>query len=152
MALLHHHGTRRGWVVSSTSRPHFNPGKTQYPFYRSLGGPQGQSGRAEILVPTGIPSWTIQPLVSRYTDWATQSTLCLYSYLKCYTSHVLNFRATISNHKILWGRSNCCHNFQWPNNILFYTVKTEFIKKKFHISDIGTVAAYQNVTLQNFCS
>ena len=30
------------------------PGKTRYPFYRSLGGPQGWSERAENLVPTGI--------------------------------------------------------------------------------------------------
>ena len=30
------------------------PGKTRYPFYRRLGGPQGRSGRAENLVPTGI--------------------------------------------------------------------------------------------------
>jgi len=30
------------------------PGKTRYPFYRRLGGPQGRSGRVEILVPTGI--------------------------------------------------------------------------------------------------
>ena len=29
------------------------PGKTRYPFYGRLGGPQGQSGRAENLVPTG---------------------------------------------------------------------------------------------------
>ena len=29
-------------------------GKTRYPFYRWLGGPQGRSGRAENLVPTGI--------------------------------------------------------------------------------------------------
>ena len=29
------------------------PGKTLYPFYRRLGGPQGGSGRAENLVPTG---------------------------------------------------------------------------------------------------
>ena len=29
------------------------PGKTRYPFYRRLGGPQGRSGRAENLVPTG---------------------------------------------------------------------------------------------------
>jgi len=28
--------------------------KTQYPFYRRLGGPQGWSGWAENLVPTGI--------------------------------------------------------------------------------------------------
>ena len=39
-----------------------------YPFYRRLGGPQGRSGRAENLVPTGIRSRTVQPVVSRYTD------------------------------------------------------------------------------------
>ena len=31
-------------------------GKTRYPFYRRLGGPQGRSARAEILVPTWIRS------------------------------------------------------------------------------------------------
>jgi len=38
------------------------PGKTRYPFYRRLGGPQGQSGRVENLVPTGILSRIIQPV------------------------------------------------------------------------------------------
>ena len=47
------------------------PGKTRYPFYKRLGGPQGRSGRAENLVPTGIRSQTVQPVVSRYTDWDT---------------------------------------------------------------------------------
>jgi len=32
------------------------PGKTQYPFDRRLGGPQGWSGWAENLVPTWIRS------------------------------------------------------------------------------------------------
>jgi len=32
------------------------PGKTRYPFYRRLGGPQGRSGQAENLVTTGIRS------------------------------------------------------------------------------------------------
>jgi len=41
------------------------PGKTRYPFYRRLGGPQGRSGRAENLFPTGIRLPTIQPIVSR---------------------------------------------------------------------------------------
>ena len=50
------------------------PGKTRYPFYRRLGGPQGRSGRAENLVPTGIRSWTVQPVASQYTDWATRPT------------------------------------------------------------------------------
>jgi len=49
-------------------------GKTRYPFYRRLGGPQGRSGRAEYLVSTGNGSRTVQPVVSRYTDWAIRPT------------------------------------------------------------------------------
>jgi len=55
------------WSVARPGRT-LPPGKTRYPFYRRLGGPQGRSGRAENLVPTGIRSWTVQPVVSRYTD------------------------------------------------------------------------------------
>ena len=62
--LFHDRGTRRGWVVSSTPRPQVTPGKTRYPFYGRLGGSQGRSGRAENLVPTGIRSRTVQPVVS----------------------------------------------------------------------------------------
>ena len=51
------------------------PGKSRYPFYRRLGGSQGRSGRAENLVPTGIWSRNVQPVVSRYTDWATGPTI-----------------------------------------------------------------------------
>ena len=72
--LFHDRGTRRGWVVSSTPRRTLPPGKTRYPFYRRLGGPQGRSRRAENLVPTGTRSRTVQPVVSRYTDWATRPT------------------------------------------------------------------------------
>jgi len=62
------------WSAARPSRT-LPPGKTRYPFYRRLGGPQGRSGRAENLVPTGIRSRTVQPVVSRYTDWATGPTL-----------------------------------------------------------------------------
>jgi len=51
------------------------PGKTRYPFYGRLSGTQGRSRRAENLVPTGIRSRTVQPVVSRYTDWSTRSTM-----------------------------------------------------------------------------
>ena len=44
------------------------PGKTRYPLYRRLGGPQGRSGQAEYIVPTVIGSRTVQLVVSRYTD------------------------------------------------------------------------------------
>ena len=50
------------------------PGRTRYPFYRRLRGPQDGSGRAENQVPTGIRSLTVQPVVSRYTDGATRPT------------------------------------------------------------------------------
>jgi hypothetical protein len=48
------------------------PGKkTQYPLYRRLGGPQGRSGRVrKISSPSGFDPWTLQPVVSRYTDYA----------------------------------------------------------------------------------
>ena len=72
--LFHDRGTRRGRVVSSTSRPHFTPGKDLIPILREVCGPHGQSGRAENLVPTGILPRTVQPVVSRYTDCATRPT------------------------------------------------------------------------------
>jgi len=63
------------WLAARPGRT-LPPGKTRYPFYRRLGGPQGRSGRAENLVPTGIRSWTVQPVViSRYTDLATRPTI-----------------------------------------------------------------------------
>jgi len=68
--LLYDRGTRRGWVVSSTPRPHFAPGKD----FRA----SGPVWRAEKLVPTGIRSQTVQPVVIRYTDWATRPTEVTY--------------------------------------------------------------------------
>jgi hypothetical protein len=62
------------WSAARPGRT-LTPGKTRYPLYRRLGGPQGRSGRAENLVSTGIRSRTVQPVVSRYTDWATRPTI-----------------------------------------------------------------------------
>ena len=51
------------------------PGKTWYPLYRRLGGPQGRSGRMrKILPPPGFDPQTVQPVASRYTDRAIPST------------------------------------------------------------------------------
>jgi len=51
------------WSASRSGRT-LPLGKTRYPFYRRLGGPQGRSGRTENLFPTGIRSRTVQPVVS----------------------------------------------------------------------------------------
>jgi hypothetical protein len=46
-------------------------GKPLYPFYKKLGRPRGRYGQArKIWAPTGIRSPTVQPLASRYTDYA----------------------------------------------------------------------------------
>ena len=72
--LFHESGTRRGEWSAAPPGHTFPPGKTLYRFYRRLGGPQGRFGRVENLVPTVIRSRTVQPVVSRYTDWATGPT------------------------------------------------------------------------------
>ena len=44
------------------------PGKTRYPLYRRLGGPQSRSGRVrKISLPPEFDPWTVQPVASRYT-------------------------------------------------------------------------------------
>jgi len=56
----------------SASRPgrSLRPGKTRYPLYRRLGGPQGRSGQLrKISPPPGSDPRTVQPIASRYTDW-----------------------------------------------------------------------------------
>jgi len=78
--------------------------KTQYPFYRRLGGPQNQSRWAENLAPTGIQSRTIQPIVSHYTDWATRPTFRVENQLIT-TKHL--------------------HKKFWPTELLNYQVALE---------------------------
>ena len=68
----------------SASRPgrSLPPGKTQYPLYRSLGGPQSRSGQVQkISSLPGFDPRTVQPVASRYTDWATR--------LKLYKSQII---------------------------------------------------------------
>jgi len=46
------------------------PGKTQYPLYRRLSGPQGPSGRVRKISPSpGFDPRTVQHVASPYTDW-----------------------------------------------------------------------------------
>ena len=47
------------------------PGKTPYPLYRRLGGPQGRSGQVrKISPPPEFDPRTVQSVASRYTDYA----------------------------------------------------------------------------------
>ena len=67
------HGTRRGEGSESHSGRSLPPGKTRYPLYGGLGGPQGRSGQVrKISPPPGFDPRSVQPIASRYTDWATR--------------------------------------------------------------------------------
>jgi hypothetical protein len=66
-------------AFASPRSGHFTPVKTRYPLYRGLGGPQGQSVRVRKISPppgfffcTITNPRTVQPVVSRYTNWATR--------------------------------------------------------------------------------
>jgi hypothetical protein len=64
------------------------PGKTRYPLYRRVGGPHGRSGQVwKISPPLGFDPWIVQPVASRYTNWATQPTTCPYGALKTLPHH-----------------------------------------------------------------
>ena len=54
--LFHEHGTRRGWVVSSTPRPYFTPWKDPLPIVQEAGWVQGPVWRGGKSRPTGIRS------------------------------------------------------------------------------------------------
>ena len=52
-------------------------GKTRYPLYSRPGGPQSRSGRdRKISPPPGFDPRTVQPVASRYTDWAIPAHDC----------------------------------------------------------------------------
>jgi hypothetical protein len=49
----------------------YPPEKIRHPLYRRLGGPQGLSGQVrKTSLPPGFDPRTVQPVCSRYTDWA----------------------------------------------------------------------------------
>ena len=66
--LFHDRGTRRGWVVSSTPRPHFTPRKDPVPILQEAGwasGPVWTGGKSRPHRDS-IPD---RPARSRCTDW-----------------------------------------------------------------------------------
>ena len=67
------HDTRRGEGSASRLGRSLSPGKTRYPSYRRLGGSQGTSGQVrKISPPPGFDPQTVQPVASRFTDYATR--------------------------------------------------------------------------------
>ena len=56
-----------GWVVNVARA--LPSGKTRYPLYKGLGGPQGRSKQVrKILALPGLDPRTVQPVASRCTN------------------------------------------------------------------------------------
>ena len=74
--LFHDHGTRRGWGVSVTPRPYFTPGKDSVPIVQEAVWVPGPvwTGAENLAAPPGFDPRTVQPVASRYTDYATRPT------------------------------------------------------------------------------
>ena len=70
------HGTGRGWGVSVTPRPPFTPRKDPVSIVQEAGWAPGPVWTgAENLAPSpGFDPRTVQPVASRYTDYATRPT------------------------------------------------------------------------------
>ena len=90
------------------------PEKTRYPLYRRLGGPQGRSGQVrKTSPPLGFDPRKVQPVASRYTDYATRPLLSCKVSFYCQLSHTtLYFVTHISI-------CSCSHIFRCLLNTIF---------------------------------
>jgi hypothetical protein len=71
-------GGQRHVAVDLT--PHPTPGKTQYPLFSRLGGPQGRSERVrKVSPPPEFDPRTVQSIAIRYTDWTVHVTTLYYT-------------------------------------------------------------------------
>jgi len=91
--LFHDRGTRRGWVVSSTPRPHLTPGKDQVPILQETGWDPGpvwtseksrphpdsipdRPARSSVAIPTELPG--------THTHTNTHTHTYIYIYINIY--------------------------------------------------------------------
>ena len=80
-----HRGTTGGWKVSVTSRPLFTQGKEPVRIVQEAGWAQERSGQVrKISSPQGFDPRTVQPVDSRYTDYANRTTFKLWILIKNY--------------------------------------------------------------------
>ena len=131
----------------SASRPgrSLPPGKTRYPLYSRLSGPQGRSGKAENIAAPGFDPRTVQLVVSRYTDWVIwpttwqQNSALLFIYLFIYlfiACDWMNKRKWEERRKYLPRFHNTCNNVNYNVPILigvtslFNTVRPFYITQQ----------------------
>ena len=109
--LIHNLGTRRErWSAPHSGR--FIPRKqTQQPFYKRLFGLRGWSEMVWRVSPTpGLEPWTVQPVVSRYTDYiiSVASGSVPHNFSLNYRSSVSNFLPLeLKLNAVIFGPQKC---------------------------------------------
>jgi hypothetical protein len=79
--------------------PALHPGKTRYPLYRRMDGPQDCSEQVgKILLPSVFDPQTVQPVASHYTNWAIPARDLQYK---------LEFWITLNNKVTFWKIISC---------------------------------------------
>ena len=142
--LFHDHGTWRGSGQQHAPGRTLSTGKSRYPLYTRLGGPQGRSGRTDNLAPPGFDPRIAQSVVCCYTDWATGPTR------KCTIKCLLSLN--IFQHERLSWRLKSAAMEGW-NFIYFSTIP---LKPSFHFlpSSWGTrfqhTIKYEKITILIF--
>ena len=80
--LFHYRGTRRGWVVSSTPRPYFTPGKDPVPILQEVGWAPGSvwTGAKSRPYRESIPDRPARSSVTKPTELPGPY-ICIYIYI-----------------------------------------------------------------------
>ena len=88
------------------------PVKTRYTLYRRLGGPQGPSGRLwKISPPPGFDPRTVDPVASRYTDWAIPAAVCMMLlYLISFRFKTLKQRYKLAEDLVCISEQSICYS------------------------------------------
>ena len=104
----------------SASRPgrSLPPGKTRYPLYKKLGGPQDRSEQVRKISPApGFDPRTVQPVASRYTDYATRPTN--ENKVSSNQQHTVQFLFAVTLHTVLFIlRTSILDFFPWVGIII----------------------------------
>jgi len=131
------------WSAASPGRT-LLPGKTRYPFYRRLGGPQVRSGRAENLVPTGIRSRTVQPIFNSIcTSRENKFNLnCRRTTTSLVREELADFTKTV----LLFKTAHRCFGKQW--NLILLTPASGITKLLNIFNKVNKEGLFQ--TLQPF--
>ena len=122
----------RGESLASRPGRSLPPGKNRYSLYRRLSGPQGRSGQVrKISLPPGFDPRTVQPIGSRYTNWATRPTrapLIVQKTSKITLQYLIQqtARVTINKHVLLCNAPPTCWDFYRPSSGRYFKAEYNY--------------------------